>query len=61
MLLEVVTHGGKNIRVKVENYDPEELDKKLNNNELNTVLIGKDHFSRIDVKGVYRVVETEAE
>jgi hypothetical protein len=38
--------------VEVEEYDPIKINSELNNNEINTVVIGDVILSRIDVKNV---------
>lgn len=50
MKLNIYTHSSGEYVTEVENFDPIDLDLKLNNNELNTVLIGDINISRIDVK-----------
>lgn len=50
--LTILTHDGKEYSVEVENYNPIELNKQLNDNQLNTVLIGDKILSRIAVKEV---------
>lgn len=52
MNLEILTHEGKVYNVTVENYDPVELNAQLNDNNVNTVLIGDKIFSRIAVKEI---------
>lgn len=58
MNLLVSTHDGKDYEVNVETYDPIALNAELNNNEVNTVVIGDVIISRINVKSVV-VVDTE--
>jgi hypothetical protein len=50
--LTILTHDGKEYLVEVENYNPIELNKQLNDNQVNTVLIGDKILSRITVKEV---------
>ena len=52
MNLLVSTHDGKEYEVNVETYDPIALNADLNNNEVNTVVIGDVIISRINVKSV---------
>lgn len=52
MNLLVSTHDGKDYEVNVESYDPIALNTDLNNNEVNTVVIGDVIISRINVKSV---------
>jgi hypothetical protein len=48
--LRVLTHSGEDAVVEMENYNVAELNEQLNDNEINTVIIGDIIFSRIDVK-----------
>lgn len=50
--LKVVTHDGDSFEVEVEEYNPIELNDKLNDNGINTVLIGDLIISRINLKSV---------
>ena len=52
MILKIITHSGMEHEVEVESYDPIKLNEDLNNNDLNTVVIGDVILSRIDVKNV---------
>jgi hypothetical protein len=52
MKLQILTHDGKEYNVDIENYDPVVLNSQLNDNQVNTVLIGDKIFSRISVKEV---------
>ena len=52
MNLVITTHSGKEYRVQVEEYSAADLNEQLNNERLNTVVIGDIVISRIDVKGV---------
>lgn len=51
MKLFVETHSGPIFEVEVESFDPVQFDKDLNNQDLNTVVIGQLVRARIDVKG----------
>jgi hypothetical protein len=48
--LRVLTHSGEDAVVEMENYNVAELNEQLNDNEINTVIIGDIIFSRIDIK-----------
>ena len=50
MKLNVVTHSGQDLIIEDPMYDPAALNEQLNNNEINTVLIGNTIFSKIDIK-----------
>lgn len=52
MKLKVVTHDGESFEVEVEEYNPVELNDRLNDNGINTVLIGDLIISRINLKSV---------
>lgn len=52
MKLSILTHDGKEYFVDVNDYDPVELNNQLNDNQVNTVLIGDKILSRIAVKEV---------
>jgi hypothetical protein len=53
MVLTILTHDGLTYEnVQVESYDSVTLNEQLNNNEINTVVIGDLIFSRINVKSV---------
>lgn len=58
MNLLISTHDGKEYEVNVETYDPIALNAELNNNDINTVVIGDVIISRINVKSVV-VVDME--
>lgn len=57
MILQIITHSGKEYETVVETYNPIQLNDEINNMDLNTVLIGDIILSRIDVKGVSKKVE----
>jgi hypothetical protein len=52
LILRIITHSGMEYEVEVEEYDPIKINGELNNNEINTVVIGDVILSRIDVKNV---------
>lgn len=53
--LEISTHEGKTYNVTVEEYDAAALNQKLNDNNVNTVLIGDKILSRILVKEIIQI------
>lgn len=52
MLLNISTHSGNNYEVFVEMYNAEELNEKLNDANVNTIVLGDVIVSRIDVKTI---------
>ncbi|MFC0271136.1 hypothetical protein ACFFIX_06680 [Metabacillus herbersteinensis] len=60
MNLQVITHSGQDKLIEVVEYDPVILNDQINNNEINTILIGNEIFSRIDIKyvGPAQITET---
>lgn len=52
MILTILTHSGNNYEVSVETYNAEEINEKLNNDTLNTIVLGDVILSRIDVKTI---------
>ena len=57
MKLKILTHSGIEDIVEVEEYDAIKLNTDLNNKEIQTVLIGKNIYSRIDIKYVAEIEE----
>ncbi|MEK3887244.1 hypothetical protein [Bacillus sp. FSL K6-3431] len=50
--LEVLTHDGELFNVEVAEYDAMEVNEKLNDSEVNTVVIGDFIFGRFDIKRI---------
>lgn len=50
MKVKILTHNSGEYETEVEVFDAVEFDKKLNDINLNTILIGNINISRIDVK-----------
>lgn len=50
MKVKILTHNSGEYETDVLNFNEIEIDSKLNDPSLNTVLIGKINISRIDVK-----------
>lgn len=57
MKLNIKTHSGSEYEVEVQEYNAEEINEKLNRNDVNTVAFGDVIVSRIDVKSVVPLVE----
>lgn len=54
--LEITTHSGDLDIIEVKEYDAEKLNDLRNNNEIESILIGENSYSRIDLKNV-KVIE----
>lgn len=59
--LEVSTHSGSEDVIEVEQYDVHGLVSKLNDPEIQSIALGDNIYSRIDVKNVKPVRETTEE
>ena len=57
MRLKILTHSGIEDIVEVEEYDAIKLNTDLNNKEIQTVLIGNNIYSKIDIKYVAEIEE----
>ena len=55
----VTTHSGDADELTVEEFDPVEINDQLNDNEVQSILIGDHIYSRIDVKNIKPVAELE--
>lgn len=55
--LEVSTHSGDTDVLKVDGYDPVEMEEKRNNNENEAIRIGDNVYSRIDLKNIKVIKE----
>ena len=56
MKLKVTTHSGEDDIVEVDSYEPGELNAKMNDHEIHSIIIGKNIYSRIDLKNI-KVIE----
>lgn len=52
MEIRVTTHSGEDRTIEVENYNPVELNNKINDKNIHSILIGDSIFSRIDLKNI---------
>ena len=52
MQLRITTHSGEDDKVEVEDYNAEELTEQLNDNEVHSIQIGNNIYSRIDIKNI---------
>lgn len=59
LTLRIETHDGNVYEQNVEIYEAAELNEMLNNDQLNTVVLGELVVSRINVKSVKPIEETE--
>lgn len=55
--LKIITHNSGEFETQVETFDPVLLNEQLNNNEVNTVVIGDLILSKIDVKVISKIPE----
>lgn len=55
--IEVSTHSGDIDVVSVEKYEPKDMAQKLNDNDVHSILIGDNIYSRIDIKNIKPVKE----
>lgn len=52
MNIEITTHSGDVDIIPIDEYDPQELIKQLNDEDVYAILIGENIYSRIDVKNI---------
>ncbi len=55
--LEISTHGNETDIVYVDDYNAEDVAKKLNDNELHAIAFGDNVYSRIDIKNIKKLEE----
>lgn len=58
--LEILTHSGEPEHIEAEAYEPIELNQLINDPSTLTVLIGKNIYSRVDIKAI-KVIEGVAD
>jgi len=53
MILEISLHSSDKVRrVHVDNYNPEEINEQRNNPEVESIKLGDNLYSRIDLKNI---------
>jgi hypothetical protein len=52
MNLRILTHDGLDLMAESETYIAEEVNEKLNNNDVHTIVLGNMIFSRINIKAI---------
>lgn len=57
--LEVSTHSGDVDVLEVEEYDAHDMEEKRNNNEFEAIKIGNNVYSRIDLKNIKVIDQSE--
>ena len=57
--IEVSTHSGDVEVIELDEYDADEITQKRNDNSIEAITIGDHSFSRIDIKNVKLLKETE--
>lgn len=56
--LQISTHSGEVDILEVQNYNPNELAEKINDNNINVIVLAKNIYSKIDIKHI-KVIENE--
>lgn len=56
--LQLSTHSGEVDILEVQNYNPNELAEKINDNNINVIVLAKNIYSKIDIKHI-KVIENE--
>ncbi|TYS14265.1 hypothetical protein FZC78_19100 [Rossellomorea vietnamensis] len=57
--IKILTHDGAEYTAAIEEYDAITLNEQLNSPEINTVIIGEFIFSRINIKSVVPIDESQ--
>ena len=52
MEIRVTTHSGEDDTITVKDYDAKKLAEQLNDNDVHSIQIGDNIYSRIDIKNV---------
>lgn len=60
MKLKISTHSGDEDTVEVDKYESEDLAEQINDEDVQAIALGKNVYSRIDIKNI-RPVEENAE
>jgi hypothetical protein len=58
MELNITTHSGLDDIVTVETYDPVTLNEQINDEKIQSIVIGENIYSRIDLKNIKPVDNT---
>lgn len=56
--LQLSTHSGEVDILEVQNYNPNELAEKINDNNINVIVLAKNIYSKVDIKHI-KVIENE--
>lgn len=56
--LQLSTHSGEVDILEVQDYNPNELAEKINDNNINVIVLAKNIYSKIDIKNI-KVIENE--
>ncbi len=57
--IEVSTHSSGEDIVEVQEYNPIELAERINSNEVQAIVLGDNVYSRIDIKNIKVIEESE--
>lgn len=58
MKIRILTHDGLDLVADVDSFDAIDVNDKLNNNEVHTIVLGNNIFSRINIKAIIPENET---
>jgi hypothetical protein len=53
MNLRILTHDGLDLISTVDTFNAVEVNEKLNNNDVHTIVLGNMIFSRINIKAIF--------
>lgn len=56
--LQLSTHSGEVDILEVQDYNPNELAEKINDNNINVIVLAKNIYSKIDIKHI-KIIENE--
>jgi len=56
--LQLSTHSGEVDILEVQDYNPNELAEKINDNNINVIVLAENIYSKIDIKHI-KVIENE--
>ena len=54
-------HSGECYEVKMDNYDAAEIHRQRNNSDVSSILFGKHDLSRINIRDIVPMEESEME
>lgn len=57
--LEITTHSGNTDTVEVDEYCPKDIEERLNSIDIQAIAFGKNVYSKIDIKNIRKIEETD--